>query len=310
MATYILGHQKPDLDSVAAAVALAELKTKLNQPAAAAITQAVNPETEFVLNHFGLTPPPVLSAVALKPEDQVILVDHNEADQRLEGLNPEQIVEIIDHHKLNLNLTRPIAVTVLPWGSTAAIIFDLFRRHNQSLEKPIAGLLLAAVLSDTVGLRSATTTEFDRQAVTALAPLSAVSDLDAFTLELFKAKSNLSALTPDQIVKNDYKIFDFAQKTFISQIETVEQDSLLSARKEELLQSLSAVKKETGVALIFLAVSDILNVNTKLLILSAPEQQAAEKAFGGRTVDGVLDIGPRLSRKKEIAPALETAIAA
>ena len=138
-------------------------------------------------------------------------------------------------------------------------------------------------------------------------PIAGITDLDAFTLEIFKAKSDVSKLTDEQIVTNDYKVFDFAKKTFINQIETVQQDVIL-AKKANLLKAMEAVKAQHGVDLVFVAVTDILAVNTKLLVLGQQEAKAAASAFNGQVTDNLIDIGPRLSRKKDIAPPLETAI--
>ncbi len=169
--------------------------------------------------------------------------------------------------------------------------------------------MLAAILSDTVGLKSPTTTDRDTKFAQELAQIAQITDFDAFTLDIFKAKSNVSKLSPVQIVKNDYKLFEFTQPTFIGQIETVEQELLLSTKKQELLKAMTQVKKEQKVKYLFLAVTDILKINTKLLILDKPEQEIAQKAFGGTTQDNVLDIGAKLSRKKEIAPAIEKTMA-
>lgn len=169
--------------------------------------------------------------------------------------------------------------------------------------------MLAAILSDTVGYKSATTTEKDKQLGTELAEIAGITDVDAFTLEIFKAKSNVADLTDEQIVKNDYKVFEFGKKTMIDQLETVEQVEILANKKADLLKAMEQVKAELGVELIFVAITDILNVNTKILILGDAEAQVAEAAFGGTVTDNILDIGPKMSRKKEIAPAIEKALA-
>lgn len=169
--------------------------------------------------------------------------------------------------------------------------------------------MLAAILSDTVGFKSATTTPKDKALGLELAKIAEIEDVEAFTLEIFKAKSDISTLTDQQIVKNDYKIFEFAKKTMIDQLETVEQDMILTEKKESLLAAMQTVKAELEVELLFVAITDILKVNTKLLILGEAEAIAAEAAFGGTVENNVLDIGPKMSRKKEIAPVLEKAIA-
>ncbi len=310
MKTYIFGHIKPDLDSVVAALSFSEY-AKLNgveNPTPVIIDQ-FNPETKFVFEKFGITSPQLISVSDILPEDKVILVDHNEADQRLTGLNQDQIIGIYDHHKVSLNLSQPIEIVVLPLGSSNTVAWYLFKEFNFKVESSLAKLMLCAILSDTVGLKSSTTTDTDKKAVSDLSVLAGITNVESLTLEIFKAKSNVAMLTDDQVVKNDYKIFDFGgKKVFIDQLETVEQDVLLNTRKEGLLKSLETIKDEENVDFIILAITDILKVNTKLLVNGVGETDLIQKAFGGTVTENILDIGPKMSRKKDIAPAIEKAL--
>lgn len=309
MTTYIIGHKKPDLDAVVSAIATAEFRKQRGDKGnpIAVIADPINPETTFVFTKFGATPPKQITAADITPEDKIVLVDHNELDQRLNNLPQDQVVGIVDHHKFNINFNHAIKITAMPLGSCTTIVYTKLKQYGLNIDPALAKLMLCAVLSDTVGLKSGTTTDKDKQAVADLAKMAGITDIDNLTLEIFKAKSNLSSLTPEQIVKNDYKIFEFTQKTFIGQIETVEQEIFLN-RKAELITAMQSVKQAEGVGLIFLAVSDILKVNTKLLLLGTEEASVAEKAFGGKAVDNVLDIGAKLSRKKDFAPPIETAL--
>ena len=312
MNTYIIGHLKPDTDAVVSAMALAYLYNQkdcfgYSQPIAS-ITDPLNPETSFLFDKFGVAAPQLVSAKDLNTDDQVILVDHNEISQRLENLNEDQITEIVDHHKVNLNVSKPIFLTFKPWGSSCTIIYHLMKTNDVQPDKKLASLMLAAILSDTVGYKGATTTDKDREVGTELAKIAKIDDVESFALEIFKAKSDVSKLTDEQIIKNDYKIFDFGgKKVFIDQLETVEQDVVLSEKKESLLIAMQQVKESEEVDLLFVIVTDVLKVNSKLLILSEKEAQIAKAAFGGQAEDQILDIGPKMSRKKEIAPAIEKA---
>ncbi len=317
MTTYIIGHKKPDTDSVVAAIALQFLYESRDcfgyKNPQAVITEAVNPEATFLLNKFAVEMPKVITAEVITAEDQVILVDHNEESQRLDGLNQDQIVEIVDHHKVNLNLNQPIFMTFKAWGSSSTIAYFLMKQNDLRPSKTLASLMLAAILSDTVGYKSATTTAKDKEVGAELAEIAEIGDVEAFTLEIFKAKSDISSLNDEQIVKNDYKIFEFGSenaivKTMIDQLETVEQEMVLTKKKAGLLKAMTAVKAEQKVKLLFVAITDILKVNTKLLILSDAEKEVAQKAFGGIVENNILDIGSKMSRKKEIAPAIEKAL--
>ena len=308
MKHYIIGHQKPDLDSAVAAIALAKFFSLIgDQTGTPVLADPINPETEFIFQKFNQSPPPLLNAKQIKNEDRIILVDHNEIDQRLPNLNPDQISGIIDHHKANLNFNQPISIDIKPWGSTNTIIFFKFKNRDLKPDQSLARLMLSAILSDTVGLNSITTTGKDREAVTELKILAQIENVNTLTLEIFKAKSNINTLTPEQIVKNDYKIFDFPKKTFIGQLETVEQAEIIANHKTELIEAMGQLKQTEGVELIFLAITDVLKLNTKLLIIGEAEKQIAEKAFGQTVQNSLLDIGAKLSRKKEIAPPIEKA---
>lgn len=310
--TYIIGHTKPDTDAVVAAMALEYLYKKeecfCHPDAEAVIADPLNPETQFLFEKFGVESPRLITSDDISHDDKIVLVDHNEASQRLEGISEDQIAEVLDHHKVNLNLSQPIFMTFKAWGSSSTIVYYLMKQQNLVPDKTLASLLLAAILSDTVGYKSATSTKKDKELGTELAKIAEITDVDAFTLEIFKAKSNVSDLTDEQIVKNDYKIFEFGKKTMIDQLETVEQSAILQNKKQDLLSAMQKVKDELQVELLFVAITDILNVNTKLLILSDAEKAVAEAAFGGTTEDNILDIGPKMSRKKEIAPAIEKAL--
>lgn len=312
MKTYIIGHKKPDTDAVVAAMALEFLYKSWEQfgytEPIAVITDELNPETSFLFQKFNVQPPGVINSKNISPDDKFILVDHNEASQRLDGMNEDQIIEVVDHHKVNLNLKSPIYLTFKPWGSSCSIVYYMMKKYNVRPTKELAALMLAAILSDTVGYKSATTTDHEKKFGAELAEIAEVLDVEAFTLEIFRAKSDVSNLTDEEIVKNDYKVFEFNQKTMIDQLETVEQDMVILEKKAGLLEAMAKVKQELGVELLFVAITDILKVNTKLLILSDAEKAVAEKAFDSTVADNVMDIGSKMSRKKEIAPAIETAL--
>lgn len=313
MKTYVIGHLKPDTDSVVAAMALAELYQNVAcfayQNVEAALTSPINAETAFLMNKFAMQAPKVITANDLSSDDQVILVDHNEESQRLEGLNPNQIVEIVDHHKANLNFEQPIFMTFKTWGSSNTIIAHLMKQAEFTPNPKLAALMLAAILSDTVSFKSVTCTAKDQEMAQWLAGIAQINDLESFTLEIFKAKSDVSQLSSEEIVKNDYKIFDFSgKKVMIDQLETVEQEKVISEKKTELLKAMVQVKSQLKLDFIFVAITDILKINTKLLIIDQAAAEVADKAFGGEVKEQVLDIGGRLSRKKEIAPPIERAL--
>ncbi len=310
--TYIIGHQKPDTDSVVSALSLEYLFQTDDsfgyQDPEAVIADPVNNETQYLLDKFQVKAPRLLTAQEIKETDQVVLVDHNEESQRLPNLNFNQVCEVVDHHKVNLNLSQPIYLNFKPWGSTTSIIYFMMKQYTDKPVKPtkqLAGLMLSAILSDTVGFKSSTTTKRDQKFANELAKLAQVNDIESFAFEILKAKSDLSGLSPEQLVKYDYKLFDFGQKVLIGQLETVEQEKFIAEKKTQLLSAMLAVKEEEKLDLIFLAITDVLKVNTKLLIADDQSARVAQQSFKGIVSSNILDIGPKLSRKKEIAPVIE-----
>ena len=313
MKTFVIGHSKPDTDSVVSAMAMAFLakncpNDKYENPVAV-IAEDLNPETSYLFEKFNVEKPSIITANDIQVEDKVILVDHNEESQRLEGLNNDQIIEIVDHHKMNINFSNPIDIMVKTWGCSCSIIYHRMRIQNVTPDKTLASLMLAAILSDTVAFKSSTATPKDQEMAMELAKIAEITDIDAFALEIFKAKSNVSKLSCEEIVKNDYKVFDFnGKKVLIDQVETVEQETIIAEKKDCLLTAMEKVKQEEAVDLLFVVITDILKVNSKLLLLGADEEATAIKAFAGKVTEKLLDIGPKLSRKKEIAPAIEHAL--
>jgi manganese-dependent inorganic pyrophosphatase len=181
--------------------------------------------------------------------------------------------------------------------------------YKVDIPAKLASLMLCAILSDTVGFKSSTTTNVDKDAAKKLTKIANIKDIDALTLEIFKAKSNTSSLSDQQIVTNDYKIYDFSgKKVFINQLETVEQREIISTKKQDLIKALKNYKQDQNLDLAFLIITDILKANSKAIAISQDESQVLETAFNGKVENSLLDIGPKLSRKKDIAPAIERSL--
>jgi len=310
MKIYITGHVSPDLDSIASAYTYAEYLEKLERYEGAEIIPAragePNKETKFVFNKFDIKMPVLLDEINVEKTDGFVLVDHNESDQRHVKVNSEQVLEIVDHHKIKVEFTSPVRIDVKPFGCTNTLIKELFEMYGSEVSKKTKSLMLASILSDTVGLKSSTTTGMDSEVAHELAKDLDI-DLDKFTFEIFKAKSDLTGLSKEDIVRKDFKIFDFGgKKVFINQVETVEPEKLIEQRKK-LVEALEEVKIKEGVGQAYLIVTDILKVNSHAIYATEAEGHIIEKAFTTEGKDNLADIGPRMSRKKDIAPAIEKA---
>lgn len=311
MKIYIVGHTSPDLDAIASAVEYAEFlrKTKRYEGAEIIPTRPGEPnkETAHIFEKYDVEMPKELSEYEIASDDAFILVDHNEESQRHESVVGDQVIEIIDHHKINISFTTPIRLDVKPLGSTSSLIFEQFEIYGIKPSEATANLLLAAILSDTQGLKSSTTTGYDSETAKKMADELGI-DLEKLTFEIFKAKSDIAGLSAADIVTKDYKVFEFgSSKVFINQIETVEPEKVVEMKKE-LVAEMENLKSKLGVNQTYNVVTDILKVNSQVIYTSKDEEAIVEKAFTASGKDNLADIGPKMSRKKDIAPAIEAVV--
>jgi manganese-dependent inorganic pyrophosphatase len=238
---------------------------------------------------------------------RVLLVDHAEQAQSVDGVEEAEIVEILDHHHVgSIETTVPVAATFDPVGSTATLVIERFRQNGMEPSRPAATMLLGAILSDTVILNSPTTTERDRLVVDYLQRVLSI-DATEFGREMFEETSDVSRLPAEEIISRDVKEYEAAGgKTIcIAQVETVG-NSLLE-RKEELLAALNARREAKGYSVFALMVTDILSKGTELL--AAGDRGPLERAFGRPAADGVVGLPGVMSRKKQVAPKLLDAAA-
>ncbi|MBC8199620.1 MAG: manganese-dependent inorganic pyrophosphatase [Desulfobacterales bacterium] len=306
MAVYIFGHKNPDSDSVCAAIALADLKTKLGVESVAAVQGELNPESKFVLEKFGVNAPELLSSGAGK---QVILVDHSDLTQSLDDLSEAEILGIVDHHKLgDVTTPNPLEAWIWPVGCSCTILQAMYDFFGVEIPKDIAGIMLCAILSDTVIFKSVTCTDKDKEACEALAKIAGESDLKALGMEMFKVKSAIEGTPARELVLRDYKDFDMSgNKVGIGQLEVVDL-SLLDSVKPALVEDIKALKEEGGRHSVFLMLTDIIKEGTEMLIAS-DDPSVVEKAFGAAPAGGKVWLDGVMSRKKQVVPNLEKAFA-
>lgn len=298
---FVTGHAVPDTDSVCSAIAYAEFrKMKGDANIVPARLGGINPETEFALKRFSVKPPVLLEGAEGK---KLILVDHNEFSQSAKGIEKAGIIEVIDHHKVKFSCGEPIRFLVEPVGSTATIVSEMFSGEGIAPEKGIAGILLSAVLSDTVIFRSPTTTERDRKAAIKLAGICGIKDVEAFGMELKKAKSSLKGMSAREIVMSDFKDFDYDNgKVGVGQIEIVD-NAEVDKIEEELAAELKKLCSEKGYSVAALMATNIIEKGTKLLV--AGDIRKVEKAFGKKAENNSVYLKGVMSRKKDVAPFIE-----
>jgi manganese-dependent inorganic pyrophosphatase len=249
----------------------------------------------------------VTHAELVGPEPRrVILVDHAERAQSVVGVEHAEIVEILDHHHIgSIETTVPVRATFDPVGSTATLVVERFRTNGMEPTRATATALLGAALSDTVILNSPTTTERDHAAVEYLERVLAL-DATAFGREMFESTSDVSQLDAEAIVTRDAKEYTVGdgQRFVIAQIETVG-DAVLE-RRDELLDQLAQLREARGLALYALMVTDIMAKGTKMLV--SGDHGPIERAFGEPATSGTIDLPGVMSRKKQVAPRLMTAL--
>jgi manganese-dependent inorganic pyrophosphatase len=299
---YVIGHKSPDLDSVAAAIALADLKNKLENTDeyVSAIAGEPNKETIYCLKKFGFKIPEKLET--LKGQ-KVFLVDHNEEPQILDGGAEADIVGVLDHHKINFKCEKPIEFKNFPWGSSATIIAQHYFWKDIEIDKKLAGLLLSAALVDTVITKSPTCTEIDKEIIAKLSEVSGIADWQEFGMEIFKIRGAVSEMSAEQIIKGDFKDWNFkAGKFGIGQVETVDLNDFVS-REEELLAGLEKLKEEGGYHSAILFITDIMKEGSKFLV-ATNNKEAMEKVLKNKLAENKFYLPGVMSRKKQVVPML------
>ncbi|MBE8539088.1 manganese-dependent inorganic pyrophosphatase [Geoglobus acetivorans] len=304
---YVIGHKNPDTDSICSAIAYAELKKKLGVDVKAARNGEINPETAFVLEKFGFDVPELVTDGTDK---KLILVDHSDVSQCVENLDKAEIVEIIDHHKIgDVTTPNPIFFLAMPVGSTATVVKTLYDYYNVEISKEIAGILLSAILSDTVIFKSPTTTDKDINAAEELAKIAGIEDLNTFGIQVKSKLSDVEKLTAEEIITRDFKDFNMSgKKVGIGQIELVDL-KLIEERIDELLQKMAEIKEEGNYSGMYLMLTDIIREGTLLLAI-VDDEKVVERAFGKKLENSRVWLDKVMSRKKEIVPPLESAYSA
>ena len=237
---------------------------------------------------------------------KVILVDHNERSQSVEGLEWGEVVEIIDHHRLgDIQTTKPIYINCKPVGSTATLVAEMYQQNRIVPDKKIAALMLAAILSDTVILKSPTTTQKDRDMAKALAEQTQKNIKD-FGKSIYSWSSNLETITPYEMLNQDMKVFSFLKgKVAIGQFETTNSHGVLD-KKEMLYKEMEKLKKKKNVEHVLLLITDIVDGDSYLL--SQGDLNSYIKTAFGTPKEGVNYLQGVMSRKLQIVPPLSESL--
>lgn len=305
MKVFVIGHKSPDTDSVVAAIGYAKFKSEIDKDDEYVPARAgeLNPETAYVLERFNIPVPELLTNAKGK---KIILVDHNEMGQVIDGADEATIFEIIDHHKIgDLQTSAPIMFHAEPIGSTCTIIADFFFYHKIDLSKKLASALLAGILSDTVIFKSPTTTDKDKRIANKLSDICGLS-IQEFGMEVKKSKSSIAKMTANEVILKDYKTFEKNDcKYGVGQIEVVDEGEALE-RRDELMAELESIRVANGLKLNILMVTNIISESSRLWF--AGDAGLMTKSFGQEPVGNELILPGVMSRKLQVVPKIQESL--
>ncbi|WDF81541.1 manganese-dependent inorganic pyrophosphatase [Lacticaseibacillus pabuli] len=303
MSTLIFGHKNPDTDTITAAITLAEFeKQDGNTDVEAVALGTPNAETKFALDFFKLNPLRVVKTVANETE-HVDLVDHNEAQQSVDDRADVTIDKVIDHHRVaNFQTEAPLYMRVEPLGSANSVIYKMFKEKGYTISPLIASLMASGLISDTLLLKSPTTTDQDRAMFADLQKIADV-DLKDYGMKMLKAGTNLAARSDQDIIDGDAKSFTMGGKTVrIDQVNTVDLNDIYD-RQDAIVAAMQAEKDAEGYDLFVVIATDIMNSNSTAFALG--EKDKLEDAFGKKfDANDRLDLPGVVSRKKQVVPVL------
>ena len=304
----VFGHANPDTDSIASAISYAYLLNQTGHEATAYALGAPSEETQFALDHFGVAAPKVIEKAAEVADADTILalVDHNEAQQSLPDRGDYRIWSVVDHHRIaNIETVEPLNYRAETVGCTSTILYKMYNEQGIDIPKDMAGMMLSAVISDTLLMKSPTCTPEDEAAIIALAALAGV-DYNTYGLDLLKAGTNLSAKSCEELLDLDAKSFPMGNATVrIAQVNTVDVNDVLT-RKAELTELMQKNSEKEGYDLFVLLITNILDSNSTALITGS-ETAKVESAFGVTVTDGLAELAGVVSRKKQVVPPLTKA---
>lgn len=299
--TYIFGHKNPDTDSIISSIVMANLEKELgNEDVVACRLGMVNKETEYVLNYVGVEAPELIED--LEDGAEVIIVDTANPGELIPNLANVKIKKIVDHHQVLLNTAYPVYYRAEPVGCTETIMYKLYKENGIKIDKKIATLMMSAIISDTLLLKSPTCTDDDKKA---LEELSKISELDynTYGMDMLKAGTDLSSFTIEQILNLDAKAIALKDvKSIIAQVNTASIPEVMKMQKE-LEDGMKKIIKEKKLDLFMFLITDIVNSNTQTIALGE-RADIVEKAYSVKLENNSALLKGVVSRKKQVVPVM------
>lgn len=300
---YIFGHKNPDTDSICSALVKERFNRKLGyEKCVARRLGNLNKETQYVLNYLEIEVPELLEKV--EEGQEVILVDHNEFNQSIEGIERAKVIGVIDHHRIaNFETSEPLYYNARPYGCTCTILYKEYKQRGLEIDKEEAILMASAIISDTLLLKSPTTTNHDVKALDELEKIAGI-DIKEYGLEMLKAGTDLDDFSAEELINLDAKSLDKEGTKFvIAQVNTVSIDDVLK-RQEEIEKEMQKEIEEKGLSLFVFAITDILNSNSEIIALGE-KSNVIETAFGMTLENNRAFLKGVVSRKKQLLPNID-----
>lgn len=297
---YIFGHKNPDTDSITSTLVMANLETKLGKNVEACALGKPNKETEYILNYLGIEAPRVIEE--LPDGSNVILVDHNNPEESLSNIDKLNILKVVDHHCIKLRTSYPLYYRAEAVGCTETIMYKLYKENGVDIDKKIATLMLSAIISDTLLLKSPTCTEEDVNAVKELAKIAEL-DYEKYGLDMLKAGTDLSSFSIEEILNLDAKQTTLKEvKAVINQVNTASIPEVMEL-KEKLEAGMNKIIDEKGLDLFMLLITDIVNSNSQVIALGK-NASLVEKSYGVKLENNTALLKGVVSRKKQVIPIM------
>ncbi|MGL4590186.1 MAG: manganese-dependent inorganic pyrophosphatase [Mycoplasmatales bacterium] len=300
----IFGHKNPDTDTICSALAYELALKKQGHDAQAFRLGNISGETKFVLDYLNLEDPQLVNHADDLSEYKIIMVDHNEFNQSIDGIETLEIVKVIDHHRIsNFQTTNPIYMRIEPVGCTSTILYKMFIAKKLEIDKVMATLMLSAIISDTLLFKSPTTTEQDVDVAQKLAVLAEVT-CEEYGLEMLKAGAKLDGKTAKEIINIDSKTFETEEGTYeVGQVSTIGIEEMLLTYEVELVAEMNANVVAKALKQHILMVTDILTSDSYILV-TGTNLETFEQKFNVQLENGKVLMPGVVSRKKQIIPFL------
>lgn len=300
----VFGHKNPDTDAVSAAIAYSYLQNKLGYNTEAVALGEPNLETKFVYDHFDVKFPRVISAIDGEVK-KVMLVDHNERQQSVSDIDTVEVTHVVDHHRIaNFETDLPLYYRAEPLGCVSTIVWKMYNESEVEIPEKIAAIMASSIISDTLLLKSPTTTDEDRDALKDLSKIAGI-DYETYGLEMLKAGTNLDSKSTQELIDMDAKSFDMnGTSVRVAQVNTVDVDDTLK-READFVKDITAENADNGYNLFVLLITNILTSDTTGVVIGDDDAISKfETALNTKVEDNKAALPGVVSRKKQVVPPL------